>query len=196
MRRGKIFFLYSLFNYIVSQASPSLKITIVQMLTASCAACCLQLSINVPDANHVINQPWGDMIALPSESEQKSEQSHCSSWVVVLIVAWAGGDIHWPYADQLLCPGVHCGLQNVDSWVLDKLQQETMSISTHFIVCPSCVQESVFPSHAGKGLLLRGRHKDSLYITRKMHNPTVLFGGLQSAASRMDSRLSFSVPAI
>lgn len=153
MRRGKIFSLSSLFNYIVSQASPSLKITIVQMLPASFAACCLQFSINLPDANHVINQPWGDVIAVPSESQQKSEQSLCSSWVVVTFATWADVKMYPPHSDQLLCPGVHCSLQNGDSWDLDKFQHEKLSISKHFVVCLSCVQESMFPSHAGQGLL-------------------------------------------
>lgn len=107
MRRGKIFSLSSLFNYIVSQASPSLKML---MLTASVAACCLQFSINLPDANHVINRPRGARIAVPSESEQ----SRPPSWVVVLCAARADGKMYWPHADQLLCLGVHCSPQNVD----------------------------------------------------------------------------------
>lgn len=69
VRRIKTFSLAGLVHYIVSQTSPSLKIPAGQKLPAAPAACCLHCRINLPGANQVINQPWGEATAVSSRPQ-------------------------------------------------------------------------------------------------------------------------------
>lgn len=69
VRRVKTFSLAGLVHYIVSQTSPSLKIPVGQTLPAAPAAYCLQCRINLPGANQVINQPWGEATAVSSRPQ-------------------------------------------------------------------------------------------------------------------------------